>query len=40
MIYDTNDLNKLFLDGKRISLDEIENIDNGAVHYPLEYKIV
>jgi hypothetical protein len=40
MSYDTNDLNKLFLDGKRISLDEIENIDNGAVHYPLEYKIV
>lgn len=38
--YDYNDLNKAFLEGKRISLDGINEIDNGAVHYPLEYKIL
>jgi hypothetical protein len=34
------ELNKLFLQGKRISLDGISDINNGAVHYPFEYKIV
>lgn len=34
------ELNVLFLSGKRISLEDINKINNGAVHYPFEYKII
>lgn len=34
------ELNKMFLEGKRISLQGLSEINNGACHYPFEYKIV
>jgi len=32
------DLNKLFLSGKRINLDNIINADNDAVHFPIDFE--
>lgn len=36
--WDENQLNEKFLNGERLSLENVTNIDTNAVHYPLEYK--
>ena len=39
-LYSEEDLNIDFLNGKRISLENIEDIDTNSVHYPIEYKYI
>jgi hypothetical protein len=38
--YSEKDLNKMFMEGKRISLNNVLDLDTNSVHYPLNYEFM
>ncbi len=36
--YSTEELNKMFLDGKRVDLKNVLKLNNDAVHYPIDFE--
>lgn len=38
--FSEEELNKMFLEGKRISLENVLDIDSNAVHYPIDFKFM